>query len=52
MDNAKNNLDNFFLPDLCNVRAVMVLILLSEALVTALVLTESSLAAFEWSQAK
>lgn len=50
MDNAKNNLDNFFLPDLCNVRAVMVLILLSEALVTALVLTESSLAGFEWSR--
>ena len=50
MDNSKNNLDNFFLPDLCNVRAVMVLILLSEALVTALVLTESSLAGFEWSR--
>ena len=50
MDKSKNKLDNFFLPDLCNVRAVMILILLSEALVTALVLTESSLTGFEWSR--
>jgi two-component system sensor histidine kinase AlgZ len=36
------------LPDLCNVRAVLVLILLSEAFVTALILIESGLAGFQW----
>jgi two-component system sensor histidine kinase AlgZ len=41
-------LETFFLPDLCNVRAVMVLILVSEALVTALILIESGLVGFQW----
>jgi two-component system sensor histidine kinase AlgZ len=41
-------LESFFLPDLCNVRAVFVLILLSEALVTALILIESGLVGFQW----
>jgi two-component system sensor histidine kinase AlgZ len=41
-------LETFFLPDLCNVRAVLVLILLSEAFVTALILIESGLAGFQW----
>ena len=41
-------LETFFLPDLCNVRAVFVLILLSEALVTALILVESGLVGFQW----
>lgn len=50
MDKSKNTLETFFLPDLCNVRAIFVLILLSEALVTALVLTESGLTEFEWSR--
>jgi two-component system sensor histidine kinase AlgZ len=48
MDIHHKKLESFFLPDLCNVRAVLVLILLSEALVTALVLIESGLAEFQW----
>ena len=41
-------LETFFLPDLCNVRAILVLILVSEALVTALILIESGLVGFQW----
>lgn len=48
MDIHNKKLETFFLPDLCNVRAVFVLILLSEALVTALILIESSVVAFQW----
>jgi len=39
-------LEGFFLPDLCNTRAVLILLILSEALVLALTLVESSLEAF------
>lgn len=48
MDINNKKLESFFLPDLCNVRAVLVLILLCESLVTALVLVESGLQGFEW----
>lgn len=48
MKTFNKTLETFFLPDLCNVRAVMVLILVSEALVTALILTESGLVGFQW----
>lgn len=48
MDIHNKKLETFFLPDLCNVRAVLVLILLSEALVTALILIESGLVGFQW----
>jgi two-component system sensor histidine kinase AlgZ len=48
MDNHNKKLETFFLPDLCNVRAVLVLILLSEALVMALILIESGLVGFQW----
>jgi len=48
MNIHNKKLETFFLPDLCNVRAVFVLILLSEALVTALILVESSVVAFQW----
>lgn len=41
-------LEAFFLPDLCNTRAIMFLLILSEALVLALTLTESSLLDFSW----
>lgn len=46
MNNKK--LESFFLPDLCNVYAVLVLIVLSETLVTALILVESGLVGFQW----
>lgn len=48
MDTHNKKLDSFFLPDLCNVRAVLVLIVLSETLVTALLLVESGLIGFQW----
>jgi two-component system, LytTR family, sensor histidine kinase AlgZ len=48
MDINNKKLDSFFLPDLCNVYAVMVLILLCETLVTALILVESGLVGFQW----
>ncbi len=48
MDINNKKLDSFFLPDLCNVRAVLVLILLCESLVTALVLIDSGLQNFHW----
>jgi two-component system sensor histidine kinase AlgZ len=48
MDIHNKKLDSFFLPDLCNVYAVLVLIVLSETLVTALLLVESGLIGFQW----
>lgn len=48
MDKHNKKLESFFLPDLCNVRAVLVLILLCETLVTALVLVDSGLHDFQW----
>ena len=41
-------LEAFFLPDLCNTRAVIILLALSEALVLALTLMESSLPDYSW----
>lgn len=41
-------LEAFFLPDLCNSRAVMFLLILSEALVLALTLVETGLPGFSW----
>ena len=41
-------LEAFFLPDLCNTRAVMFLLILSEALVLALTLIETGLPRFSW----
>ena len=48
MDINNKKLDSFFLPDLCNVYAVLVLIVLSETLVAALILVESGLVGFQW----
>ncbi len=48
MDINNKKLESFFLPDLCNVYAVFVLVLLSETLVVALMLVESGLAGFQW----
>lgn len=48
MDIHNKKLDSFFLPDLCNVYAVLVLIVLSETLVMALLLVESGLVGFQW----
>lgn len=48
MNKQNKKLESFFLPDLCNVRAVLVLILLCETLVTALVLVDSGLHDFQW----
>jgi two-component system sensor histidine kinase AlgZ len=48
MNSNNKKLDSFFLPDLCNVRAVLVLILLCESLVMALVLIDSGLDHFNW----
>lgn len=48
MNSNNKKLDSFFLPDLCNVRAVLVLILLCESLVMALVLIDSGLQQFNW----
>jgi len=39
-------LDGFFLPDLCNARAVLILLIVSEALVLALTLIESGIEGF------
>lgn len=39
-------LEGFFLPDLCNTRAVLILLIVSEVLVLALTLMDSGLAAF------
>jgi two-component system sensor histidine kinase AlgZ len=39
-------LDGFFLPDLCNARAVLILLIVSEALVLALTLIESGIDGF------
>ena len=39
-------LEGFFLPDLCNARAVLILLIVSEALVLALTLVESDIAHF------
>lgn len=44
----KNNLENYFLPDLCHARAIIALLAVSEALVLAMTLIESSLLAFSW----
>ena len=41
-------LDGFFLPDLCNTRAVLILLIVSEALVLALTLVESGIRDFSW----
>lgn len=43
-------LDGFFLPDLCNARAVLILLVVSEALVMALTLVESGIADFSWTR--
>ena len=48
MDIKNKKLESFFLPDLCNVYAVLVLIMLSETLVMALLLVESGLVGFQW----
>ena len=48
MTKQNNKLESFFLPDLCNVRAILVLILLCESLVIALVLIDSGLMDFQW----
>lgn len=48
MDINNKKLESFFLPDLCNVYAVLVLIMLSETLVMALLLVESGLVGFQW----
>jgi two-component system sensor histidine kinase AlgZ len=48
MDKHNKKLESFFLPDLCNVYAVLVLIILSETLVIALLLVESGLVSFQW----
>lgn len=45
-----DNLDNYFLPDLCNTRAIIILLVVSEALVLAMTLIESSLLEFSWSR--
>src|SRR5690554_2555792 len=43
-----NRLQSYFLPDLCNTRAVLILLVVSEALVLAVTLIENSLVAFSW----
>lgn len=47
---ATQLLDGFFLPDLCNSRAVLVLLAVSEGLVLALTLIESGLPGFSWTR--
>lgn len=42
------DLNHYFVPDLCNSRAVVILLAVSEALVLAMTLIESSLAQFSW----
>lgn len=46
--NKHQQLNQFFLPDLCNTRAVLILLVLSEALVLAMTLIESSLTNISW----
>lgn len=48
MQKEHDLLEAFFLPDLCNTRAVMFLLILTEALVLALTLTETGLLNFSW----
>lgn len=43
-----NRLQSYFLPDLCNTRAILVLLVVSEALVLAVTLIENSLTEFSW----
>src|SRR5690554_4249897 len=43
-----NRLQSYFLPDLCNTRAVLILLVVSEALVLAVTLIENSLTQFSW----
>lgn len=43
-------LNAFFLPDLCNTRSVLILLVVSEALVLALTLLETGLQGFSWSR--
>ena len=47
-DNKQGLLEAFFLPDLCNTRAVIILLAVSEGLVLALNLMEGPLLAFSW----
>ena len=49
-DNKDRLLEGFFLPDLCNARAILVLLIVSEALVMALTLVESGIANFSWTR--
>lgn len=41
-------LQSYFLPDLCNTRAILILLVVSEALVLAVTLIENSLTQFSW----
>ena len=43
-----NRLQSYFLPDLCNTRAILILLVVSEALVLAVTLIENSLTEFSW----
>ena len=45
---AQSRLNAFFLPDLCNTRSVLILLVVSEALVLALTLLETGLPGFSW----
>ncbi len=45
---AQARLNAFFLPDLCNTRSVLILLVVSEALVLALTLLETGLPGFSW----
>lgn len=44
----QNRLQSYFLPDLCNTRAILILLAVSEALVLAMTLIENSLVEFSW----
>lgn len=48
MSKQPSSLSHFFLPDLCNSRAVLILLAVSEALVLALTLIENSLNHWSW----
>lgn len=48
--NKDRLLEGFFLPDLCNARAILVLLIVSEALVLALTLVESGITDFSWTR--
>lgn len=43
-----NRLQSYFLPDLCNTRAILILLAVSEAFVLAVTLLESSITEFSW----